>query len=291
MMYRVLSPYGMEDSPEERIRWQKFPLNDLAQDEEEKIRADFEGQLHIIVDWLDENGLLISDLIENGMWKRGNENFIGLLSQLAETLSATYDQPNGDLTFGNGVTAAAAYPFVAVTSAAEAPASPTLVSVFTDIGNAIRAKEGAAEAIPVTEMAGRILAIKTGADVSGVTAAEADVREGKKFVDSGGMLKTGTMPAGKEILIVRLVSDTPLAFEVHNERFGVREGVGPFKATEPKYLPDRCPLEEFALSMTIKCAGGWNEMAEEDWIRIRHSLAYSEEYGDGMLTVRLSMEE
>ena len=38
----------------------------------------------------------------------------------------------------------------------------TLVEVFTAIGNAIRAKDGTTEAIPVTSMADRIRAIKTG---------------------------------------------------------------------------------------------------------------------------------
>lgn len=61
------------------------------------------------------------------------------------------------------------------------------------IADAIRAKEGSTGAIPVSDIPSRIAAIQTGADVSGVTAVEADVVAGVVFVDSSGAQKTGTL--------------------------------------------------------------------------------------------------
>lgn len=66
-------------------------------------------------------------------------------------------------------------------------------TTLTGIGDAIRAKEGSAEAIPVPDIPSRIAAIQTGADVSGVTAAEVDVVAGKIFVDASGAEKTGSL--------------------------------------------------------------------------------------------------
>ena len=66
-------------------------------------------------------------------------------------------------------------------------------TTLTSIGDAIRAKEGSTGAIPVSDIPSRIAAIQTGADVSGVTAVEADVVAGVVFVDSSGAQKTGTL--------------------------------------------------------------------------------------------------
>lgn len=66
-------------------------------------------------------------------------------------------------------------------------------TTLTGIGDAIRAKEGSTGAIPVSDIPSRIAAIQTGADVSGVTAGEADVVAGKVFVDASGEEKTGTL--------------------------------------------------------------------------------------------------
>ena len=66
-------------------------------------------------------------------------------------------------------------------------------ATLTGIADAIRAKEGSTGAIPVSDIPSRIAAIQTGADVSGVTAVEADVVAGKVFVDASGAEKTGTL--------------------------------------------------------------------------------------------------
>lgn len=66
-------------------------------------------------------------------------------------------------------------------------------TTLTGIADAIRAKEGSTGVIPVSDIPSRIAAIQTGHDVSGVTAAEADVVAGKIFVDASGAEKTGTL--------------------------------------------------------------------------------------------------
>lgn len=66
-------------------------------------------------------------------------------------------------------------------------------ATLASIGGAIRAKEGSTGSIPVSDIPSRIAAIQTGADVSGVTAVEADVVAGVVFVDSSGAQKTGTL--------------------------------------------------------------------------------------------------
>lgn len=68
-------------------------------------------------------------------------------------------------------------------------------TTLTGIADAIRAKEGSTGVIPVSDIPSRIAAIQTGHDVSGVTAAEADVVAGKIFVDASGAEKTGTLVA------------------------------------------------------------------------------------------------
>ncbi len=66
-------------------------------------------------------------------------------------------------------------------------------ATLTGIADAIRAKEGSAGVIPVSDIPSRIANIQTGSDVSGVTAGEADVVAGKIFVDSSGEEKTGAL--------------------------------------------------------------------------------------------------
>ena len=60
--------------------------------------------------------------------------------------------------------------------------------------NASLSGKGQTAAGSFTEIPAKIDAIETGADVSGVTAAEGDVLTGKQFVDSTGALKDGNMP-------------------------------------------------------------------------------------------------
>ena len=66
-------------------------------------------------------------------------------------------------------------------------------TTLTGIADAIRAKEGSAVVIPVSDIPSRIANIQTGHDVSGVTAVESDVVAGKVFVDASGAEKTGTL--------------------------------------------------------------------------------------------------
>lgn len=60
--------------------------------------------------------------------------------------------------------------------------------------NASLSGKGQTAASTLAEVPAKIDAIETGADVSGVTAIEDDVVTGKKFVDSAGELKDGSMP-------------------------------------------------------------------------------------------------
>ena len=66
-------------------------------------------------------------------------------------------------------------------------------TALASIGDAIRAKDGSADPIPVPDIPSRIAAIQTGADVSGVTATEVDVVAGKVFVDALGAEKAGAL--------------------------------------------------------------------------------------------------
>lgn len=73
----------------------------------------------------------------------------------------------------------------------------SVAALFTAICNSIRAKLGTTDPIDHQDIPASIDAIVTdegGADVSGVTATAADVRDTVKFVDSAGVLKDGTMP-------------------------------------------------------------------------------------------------
>ena len=60
--------------------------------------------------------------------------------------------------------------------------------------NTSLAGKGQTSAGSLAEVPAKIDAISTGVDVSGVTAIEDDVIAGKKFVDSTGALKDGSMP-------------------------------------------------------------------------------------------------
>ncbi len=69
----------------------------------------------------------------------------------------------------------------------------TLGALFTAIANAIRAKTGGTEEIIADDFPTKIAEIETGADVSGVTASETDVRAGKVFVKADGTQAVGAV--------------------------------------------------------------------------------------------------
>ena len=117
LMYEILSPYGMEDSAYVRRVWDSFPFGDLPEDEKNVIQAAFEGVLQEIVAYLNANNLTIADLMENGKWKTGNEDFIGLLSQLAGSMNATYNSADGTILFADSTSQLGSndiFPFMAV---------------------------------------------------------------------------------------------------------------------------------------------------------------------------------
>ena len=158
-MYELLSPYGMESSDADRNRWATFPFGDLVEDEKNTIQAAFEGVLQEIVAYLRENGVTIAALMENGEWKSGNEDFIRLLFQLAESIGSTYDSTVGTLVFSaDGSTTNGVFPFVAVKATAIATDKTYLVngSTLSAIGDAIRAKEGTTEKYSPATMAQKI---------------------------------------------------------------------------------------------------------------------------------------
>ena len=117
LMYELLSPYGMEDSAYVRRVWDSFPFGDLMEDEKNTIQRAFEDVLQEIVAYLNENGLTVADLMENGKWKTGNEDFIGLLSQLAGSMNATYNSADGTILFADSTSQLDSndiFPFMAV---------------------------------------------------------------------------------------------------------------------------------------------------------------------------------
>ena len=158
-MYELLSPYGMESSDADRNKWALFPFGDLTEADKTDIQRAFEEKLQGIVAYLSENGLTIADLTENGEWKSGNEDFIGLLSQLAESIGSTYDSTAGSLVFSaGGSTTNGVFPFMAVKAAAVATDMKYLIngSTLSAIGDAIRAKEGSTEKYRPATMAQKI---------------------------------------------------------------------------------------------------------------------------------------
>ena len=181
MMYELLSPFGMESSDVDRNKWAMFPFGDLTEDDKNAIQAAFEGVLQEIVAYLQETGGTIADLTENGEWKSGNENLIGLLSQLAESIGSTYDSTAGTLVFSaDGSTINGVFPFVAVKAAAVATDKTYLVnsSTLSAIGDAIRAKEGSTEKYRPATMAQKITddLVKPSGTLQIKSAQQVDVR-------------------------------------------------------------------------------------------------------------------
>lgn len=159
MMYELLSPFGMESSDADRNKWSLFPFGDLTEADKTDIQRAFEEKLQGIVAYLSENGLTIADLTENGAWKSGNEDFIGLLSQLAESMNGTYNSTAGALVFSaDGSTNNGVFPFMAVASASVTTGTTYLVngSTLSAIADAIRAKEGTTEMYGPSTMAQKI---------------------------------------------------------------------------------------------------------------------------------------
>lgn len=180
-MYELLSPYGMESSDVDKNKWALFPFGDLTEDDKAGIQVAFEAKLQEIVAYLNENGLTIADLTENGEWKSGNEDLIGLLSQLAESIGSTYDSTAGSLVFSaDGSTTNGAFPFLAVKAAAVATDKTYLVnsSTLSAIGDAIRAKEGTTEKYRPATMAQKITddLVKPSGTLQIKSAQQVDVR-------------------------------------------------------------------------------------------------------------------
>ena len=181
LMYEKLSPFGMESSDADRNKWSLFPFGDLTEDEKNAIQRAFEGVLQEIVAYLSENGLTIADLAENGAWKSGNEDFIRLLSQLAESIGSTYDSTAGSLVFSaDGSTINSVFPFVAVAANTVATDKTYLVngSTLSAIGDAIRAKEGTTEKYSPATMAQKITddLVKPSGTIQIKSAQQVDVR-------------------------------------------------------------------------------------------------------------------
>ena len=180
-MYELLSPYGMESSDADKNKWALFPFGDLTEDDKAGIQVAFEAKLQEIVAYLSETGGTIADLTENGEWKSGNEDFIGLLSQLAESIGSTYDSTAGTLVFSaGGSTINGVFPFVAVKAAAVATDKTYLVnsSTLSAIGDAIRAKEGTTEKYRPATMAQKITddLVKPSGTLQIKSAQQVDVR-------------------------------------------------------------------------------------------------------------------
>ena len=180
-MYELLSPYGMESSDADRNKWAMFPFGDLTEDDKAGIQAAFEGVLQEIVAYLSGTGGTIANLTENGAWKGGNEDFIRLLSQLAESMNATYNSTAGSLVFSaDGSTINGVFPFVAVAADTVATDKTYLVngSTLSAIGDAIRAKEGTTEKYSLNTMAQKITddLVKPSGTIQIKSAQQVDVR-------------------------------------------------------------------------------------------------------------------
>ena len=181
LMYEKLSQFGMEISDADRNKWSLFPFGDLVEVQQNDIQRAFEEKLQGIAAYLGENGLTIADLMENGEWKSGNEDFIGLLSQLAESIGSTYDSTAGSLVFSADVsTIDSVFPFVAVAANTVATDKTYLVngSTLSAIADAIRAKEGTTEKYSPATMAQKITddLVKPSGTIQIKSAQQVDVR-------------------------------------------------------------------------------------------------------------------
>ena len=69
-----------------------------------------------------------------------------------------------------------------------------LSNYLKDLADALREKKGTQDQIPAADFDTEILSIQTGADTSLVTATVSDVKVGKKFLTTEGVLTTGSFP-------------------------------------------------------------------------------------------------
>ena len=192
IMYKLLSPFGMEDLAYVRQAWDHFPFGDLSEAEQNDIQMAFEEKLKEIVAYLSETGRTIADLMENGEWKSGNEDFIGLLSQLAESIGYTYDSTAGALVSStDGSAINGVFPFVAVKAAAVATDMKYLIngSTLSAIADAIRAKTGETGTIVANDFATKIASIPSG----GYEPGQVEFESGPTIPVSNGQYTLSTI--------------------------------------------------------------------------------------------------
>lgn len=98
-------------------------------------------------------------------------------------------------------------------------------STIKGIGDAIRAKEGSTELIPIRALKQRILDIQTGIDTSDATAVESEVLAGEIFY-ANGVKKTGTMTK------ITGITTELAAGESMDIELGYHDGTGKVKAKD-----------------------------------------------------------